>query len=444
MRPQASATHDGDMMMHRSERAPLKVLITTDWYEPVVNGVVTSVLTLKKQLEMLGCDVRVLTLAESLRSSSRDGVYRLASLNASMFYDHARISVLPNRKIRREIEQWHPDVIHSQCEFSTFLWARTIAKALDIPIVHTYHTIYEDYTHYYAPTKTMGKKMITAFSKKFCEQVSAVITPTAKVERLLRGYGVTQPIAVIPTGLDLSRFHAAETSEDLERSREIRRELGIAEGTKVLLSVCRLAKEKSVDDVLRHLAKARPAETVFVLVGDGPSRNELEDLVDHLGIRDMVRFAGFRAPEEVADYYRMADLFVSASLSETQGLTFIEAMACGVPLLCRKDDSLDGVILEGKTGYTYNSSAEFAARLGDILEDDALRARMAACAAKRAASVFSAEAFGRSAKEVYEKVLASVGTGRGRSPLSLKLSTHRESVTKTPHPTPNGKERLAA
>ena len=107
--------------MHRSERAPLKVLITTDWYEPVVNGVVTSVLTLKKQLEMLGCDVRVLTLAESLRSSSRDGVYRLASLNASMFYDHARISVLPNRKIRREIEQWHPDVIHSQCEFSTCL-----------------------------------------------------------------------------------------------------------------------------------------------------------------------------------------------------------------------------------------------------------------------------------------------------------------------------------
>lgn len=444
MRPQASATHDGDMMMHRSERAPLKVLITTDWYEPVVNGVVTSVLTLKKQLEMLGCDVRVLTLAESLRSSSRDGVYRLASLNASMFYDHARISVLPNRKIRREIEQWHPDVIHSQCEFSTFLWARTIAKALNIPIVHTYHTIYEDYTHYYAPTKTMGKKMITAFSKKFCEQVSAVITPTLKVEKLLRGYGVTQPIAVIPTGLDLSRFHAAETNEDLERSREIRRELGIAEGTKVLLSVCRLAKEKSVDDVLRHLAKARPAETVFVLVGDGPSRNELEDLADRLGIRDMVRFAGFRAPEEVADYYRMADLFVSASLSETQGLTFIEAMACGVPLLCRKDDSLDGVILEGKTGYTYDSSAEFAARLGDILEDDALRARMAACAARRAATVFSAEAFGRSAKEVYEKVLASVGTGRRRSPLSLKISTHRESVTKTPHPTTNGEERLAA
>lgn len=360
-----------------------------------------------------------------------------------MFYDHARISVLPNRKIRREIEQWHPDVIHSQCEFSTFLWARTIAKALNIPIVHTYHTIYEDYTHYYAPTKTMGKKMITAFSKKFCEQVSAVITPTLKVEKLLRGYGVTQPIAVIPTGLDLSRFHAAETNEDLERSREIRRELGIAEGTKVLLSVCRLAKEKSVDDVLRHLAKARPAETVFVLVGDGPSRNELEDLADHLGIRDMVRFAGFRAPEEVADYYRMADLFVSASLSETQGLTFIEAMACGVPLLCRKDDSLDGVILEGKTGYTYDSSAEFAARLGDILEDDALRARMAACAAKRAASVFSAEAFGRSAKEVYEKVLANVGTKRNRPRFSLSISTDRTAPA-TNRSRRDDEQRLAA
>ena len=181
-----------------------------------------------------------------------------------------------------------------------------------------------------------------------------------------------------------------------------------------------------------------------MLVGDGPSRDELEGLVDHLGIRDMVRFAGFRPPEEVADYYRMADLFVSASLSETQGLTFIEAMACGLPLLCRKDDSLDGVILEGKTGYTYADSTQFAERLADILEDDALRARMAACAARRAATVFSAEAFGRSAKEVYEKVLASVGTGRHRTPLSLKISTRPEGAAKAPRRTTNGEERLAA
>lgn len=388
-----------------SPETPLKVLITTDWYAPVVNGVVASVLTLKNQLELLGCDVRVLTLAEGLRSSSKDGVYRLASLNASIFYDHARISVLPNRAIRRELEEWRPDVIHSQCEFSTFLWARTIAKKLDIPIVHTYHTIYEDYTHYYSPSKTVGKKMISAFSKKFCAQVDAVITPTDKVEHLLRGYGVTQPIHVIPTGLDLSRFRPARSAEETERSAEIRRELKIPADHRVLVSVCRLAKEKNIDEVLDHLAAAKPERTTFVMVGDGPYRDELEERVDRLGIREMVRFTGFQDPSRVSEFYRAGDLFVSASMSETQGLTFIEAMACGLPLLCRADDSLDGVILDGITGYQFEGADDFRAKLDLLLNDPSALALMGRQGARHAASVFSAEAFGQAAVACYREVL---------------------------------------
>lgn len=400
----------GDMNVQPSlpsatAQAGLKVLITTDWYEPVVNGVVASVLTLKAQLERLGCDVRVLTLAEGLRSSSKDGVYRLASLNASIFYDHARISMLPNTKIRRELEEWRPDVIHSQCEFSTFLWARTIAKKLHIPIVHTYHTIYEDYTHYYSPSKTMGKKMISAFSKKFCGQVSAVITPTQKVETLLRGYGVTQPIHVIPTGLDLSRFSPASTAAHHSRSAQIRRELNIPADHRVLVSICRLAKEKNLDEVLDHLAESRPERTTFVMVGDGPYRHELEQHVDRLGLRSMVRFAGFQDPARVSVYYRMGDVFLSASLSETQGLTFIEAMACGIPLLCRRDDSLDGVIVDGVTGYQYNDGAEFARRLTQMLNEPNALAHMSRQAARHAAERFGAEAFGAAAVKCYRGML---------------------------------------
>lgn len=386
-------------------RAGMKVLITTDWYEPVVNGVVASVLTLKAQLENLGCDVRVLTLAEGLRSSSRDGVYRLASLNASVFYDHARISVLPNKRIRRELEEWKPDVIHSQCEFSTFMWARTIAKKLRIPIVHTYHTIYEDYTHYYSPSKTVGKKMISAFSKKFCSQVDAVIAPTQKVETLLRGYGVAEPIHVIPTGLDLTRFSPTRTSADDERSAEIRRELDIPGDHRVLISVCRLAKEKNVDEVLEHLANTRPERTTLVMVGDGPYRRELEVLVDRLGIRSMVRFAGFQDPSRVPEYYRMGDVFVSASLSETQGLTFIEAMACGIPLLCRRDDSLEGVIIDGVTGFQYTSRIEFAQALSTLLDGPRTLRHMSHQAAHHTAQRFSAEAFGTAAVGCYREVL---------------------------------------
>lgn len=421
--------HGGMNVQHSSPspapRAGMKVLITTDWYEPVVNGVVASVLTLKAQLERLGCDVRVLTLAEGLRSSSRNGVYRLASLNASVFYDHARISVLPNRRIRRELEEWKPDVIHSQCEFSTFLWARTLAKKLRIPIVHTYHTIYEDYTHYYSPSKTVGKKMISAFSKKFCSQVDAVITPTHKVETLLRGYGVNAPIHVIPTGLDLTRFSPARSSADHERSAQIRRELKIPADHRVLVSVCRLAKEKNVDEVLEHLAQAHPARTTFVMVGDGPYRHELESLVDRLGIRSMVRFAGFQDPSRVPEYYRMGDVFVSASLSETQGLTFIEAMACGIPLLCRHDESLEGVIIDGVTGYQYTSTAEFTDALGTLLDDPRALRRMSRQAAHHAAQRFSAEAFGSAAVSCYRDVLGLEPTIAPVTPLEPRTRNRK-------------------
>ena len=406
--------------------SPLKVLITTDFYAPVVNGVVTSVLTLKAQLEELGCDVRVLTLAEGMRSSFSDGIYRLASLNASVFYDHARISVLPNKNIRREIEAWHPDVIHSQCEFSTFLWARAIAKKLNIPIVHTYHTIYEDYTHYYSPSKTMGKKMITAFSKKFCTQVDAVITPTEKVQRLLRGYGVSQPIHVIPTGLDLTHFRPAETEAEIARSAQIREELEIPADHQVLVSVCRLAKEKNLDEVLLNLAEAKPEKATFVMIGDGPYRPELEALVDELGIREMVRFAGFRSPKEIPEFYRMADIFLSASLSETQGLTFIEAMACGLPLLCRQDDSLAGVIIEGTTGFEYTNAKEFAEALDFLLSDPDHAKWIGSRGQAHAATKFSATAFGDAVIDSYYQVMNSK-QGRFKGP-NLKFIANFEDA----------------
>lgn len=389
----------------RSSR-PLRVLLTTDWWEPTVNGVVASVTTLKRELEALGHEVRVLTLAEGLRSTRRDGVYRLGSVSASIFYDRARIGALRNDPIRREILEWSPDVVHSQCEFSTFVWARRISRELGVPLLHTYHTIYEDYTHYYSPSRTMGRKMVAAFSRKLCESTDAVVAPTAKVQKLLVGYGITRPVHVIPTGLDLRRFRPARDAAELADATTLRRELEVPAGHTVLLSVCRLAKEKNVEEVLRHLAASGREDCTLVLVGDGPSREHLEDLAEELGIADRLRFVGGVEPAEVPRYYRMADVFVSASLSETQGLTFIEALACGLPLLCRRDPSLTGVVLEGTTGWQYDDEQEFAYRLGDLAGHPDERARMAGAAVRHAHETCGAETFARRTVEVYEDVLA--------------------------------------
>ncbi|WP_259559153.1 glycosyltransferase [Brachybacterium sillae] len=389
-----------------TEDRPLRVLLTTDWWEPVVNGVVASVTTLRRELEAAGCEVRVLTLAEG-RHSSRDGdVYRLGSLSASMVYDRARIGALRSDPIRREILQWRPDVIHSHCEFSTYVWARRLSGLLGVPLVHTYHTIYEDYTHYYSPSRVMGRKMCAAFSRRVLDRTDAVIVPTQKVARLLTAYGVRTPLHVVPTGLDLRSFRPAVTEAERADARALRASLGISEDQKVLLSVCRLAKEKNLEEVIAHVAAADRDDAVLVVVGDGPYRGTLEAWVQELGVADRVRFVGVVPPQEVARWYRMGDIFVSASLSETQGLTFIEALACGLPLLCRRDPSLTGVVLEGRTGWLYEGPEEFLIRLSNLLQDTRGRAQMADAAVAHARSTCGAEAFAQAALAVYWSALA--------------------------------------
>ena len=122
----------------------MKILITTDWYTPAVNGVVTSVKNLQRELERRGHEVRILTLSQSLHSWSRDGVTAIGSVNAGRIYPGARLRTAMAGRWVRELMDWRPDVIHSQCEFSTFILARRIAEELDVPLVHTYQTVYED------------------------------------------------------------------------------------------------------------------------------------------------------------------------------------------------------------------------------------------------------------------------------------------------------------
>lgn len=405
---------------------PLRVLLTTDWWEPVVNGVVASVTTLRRELQSLGCDVRVLTLSPGIRTRSEEGVYRLASVNASMVYDRARIGMPASRPVLKEILAWGPDVVHSQCEFSTYVWARRIARQLDVPLVHTYHTIYEDYTHYYSPSRTVGRKVVQTFSRKVLDRTDAVVVPTRKVAEILDGYGVTRPVHVIPTGLDLERFRPARTSEEHADAAALRASLGILPRQEVVLSVSRLAKEKNLDEVLERFATIDRADAVLVLVGDGPHREALAEHAERLGIASRVRFAGVVDPSEVHRWYRIGDLFVSASLSETQGLTFIEAMSCGLPLLCRRDPSLAHVVIDGRTGWQYDDAGGFVRLASALLDDPSLRERMSRASVEHARSTCGSAAFGRDVLEMYRELLES---RRSRLRQGRILAPRRQEVT---------------
>lgn len=130
----------------------MKILITTDRYAPAMNGAVTAVLNLRRELVNRGHEVRVLTLSQTAHSIYRNGVTFLGSVPAGLVYPGARLrTVLAGEQIRELLDRG-PNLVHSQCEFGTFFPARRIVEALGIPPVHTCHTVYENYTHYFSPS----------------------------------------------------------------------------------------------------------------------------------------------------------------------------------------------------------------------------------------------------------------------------------------------------
>ncbi|WP_172196034.1 glycosyltransferase family 4 protein [Saccharibacillus qingshengii] len=379
----------------------MKILITTECYRPIINGVVTSVVNLQSELEKNGHEVRILTLSPDAHSFVQEDITYIGSVKA--LYPGVRTALRVHRRELQDLLDWKPDVIHSQCEFSTFRMARYIAGKLKIPIVHTYHTVYEDYTHYFSPSRTWGRAAVALFTRSTLKHVQSVVAPTQKVRSLLEGYGVPGDIHVVPTGVDLSQFQAELSAE---RRLVLRESFGLSEKDHVLVSVGRLAKEKNLEEILRFVSQCRQPHLKLLVVGDGPNRQALERYAKELDLQDRVVFAGMVQPERIADYYKLGDLFVSASNSETQGLTYIEAMASGVPVLCRRDDCLSGVVDSGVNGWQYDTFEQFEESLTAALHQEGLLEELGENARKLALERYSSSAFGTSAEQIYVRATA--------------------------------------
>lgn len=381
----------------------MKILITTDLFVTASNGVVTSVKNLRDELSRKGHDVRILTISGSM-SSYRDGcTYYIKSIPFGAVYPDVRVPVSFHSSYIQELIDWRPDVIHSQCEFFSFHFAKRISRITGAPLVHTYHTLYEQYAGYVIPFERLGQYVVKTLSRKRLKCVDTVITPSRKTETALRSYGLLKPIRVIPSGISMQQ-HKNRLSES-ERRRK-RQELGISDDNQVLISLGRLGVEKNTDELIRLFYEARKHndKLVFLVVGDGPARDHLESLAVSLGVSDSVIFTGMVEPTAVQKYYQLGDVFVSASTSETQGLTYIEAAANGLPLLCRKDPCLDDVIQEGINGYEYTTACEFLEELNAMLETPGWR-ESAGRHSEEIASTFDKSSFAVGVEKIYKSVL---------------------------------------
>lgn len=379
----------------------MKILITADCYTPTINGVVTSILNLETELRRLGHDVKILCPSENFHSSESENVYRIGSVGVGRIYSGARAALRISQSHLQKLIDWKPDIIHSQSEFSSFIMAKRIAAEVNCPIVHTYHTVYENYTHYFSPSITLGRKAVILMTKRILRHTKAVIAPSQKIERLLKDYGIAQPIKVIPTGLRLKKF-SDEISVNI--INELKAKLGIQLKSRVLITVGRAAKEKNIDELIRYFKRLDIENTVFVIVGGGPYLDALKDLAYAENISDKMIFTGAVEPENIAAYYRLGDIFLSASQSETQGLTYIEALASGLPAVCRRDDCLNDVITNGKNGGQYTDFKEFSELIRTFLFNDELYKSMSEKAVQTAQK-YSAEKFAKDVETVYMEIL---------------------------------------
>ncbi len=386
----------------------MKILLTTDAFAPIVNGVVTSVMTLYTQLKLRGHDVRILALAHEGCSRQEGDVYMIRSFSVNIYPD-ARATVNYKSRMVSEIIKWGPDIIHSQTEFCSFLFARKIAKKLDIPIIHTYHTLYQDYTSYFTKHENLGKKAVIIFSRRILKTVDTVVVPTNKTKGILEAYHIEPPIEVIPNGIDFTRFMKTLTQEEKHALKET---LNIPLGHKVIVTVGRVGKEKNLDEVMLNMkALVEQRKNIsLVIVGNGPYRLELEKMAEQLGIQDSVVFAGMIDQMEIYKYYKLGDIFVSGSTSETQGLTYIEALINEVPIVCRKDDCLKALLKEGYNGYTYETSEEFIHIINDLLDHPDKYNEIKAHTAE-SVQAYSSEIFGKKIEALYEKVIANKEQG---------------------------------
>jgi len=387
----------------------LRIGIFTDTYPPFINGVSTSIVMLKKALEKQGHTVYIVTVNNEnmkYKYEEDEKVIRIPGIPVGI-YDYRLTGIYPV-KIVNKIRKWHLDVIHSQTEFGVGTFARIIAKQFHIPLVHTYHTMYEDYVHYITKGYFVGtsKKIVEYLTLFYCDKtISELIVPTEKTKELFKEkYKVNRNVYVIPTGIEIEKFYL-ENNKNLN-ILEKRNSLGIAKDDFVILFVGRIGTEKNIDLLLNGMDKLikLSKKIKLLIIGDGPDMGYYKEYVYKRKLGKNVIFTGKVPWDSISEYYLIADIFATASVTETQGLTVIEAMAAGLPVVCINDESFTGTIMNNVDGIIFNNLEEYIEAITKLYQDRELLKNLGK-KARIDAEKYSSEKFATSVLEVYRTAI---------------------------------------
>ncbi len=386
----------------------MKILIASDSYKQI-NGVSNSVSLLVHGLRERGHEVKVLSLSLGRKSYREGDDYYIASVDA-LIYPDMRISVAVRDDLIDELTAWKPDIAHIQTEFSAKWLAMKVVKKCGIPYVMTSHTNYEEYMKSKKVNSKLARVIIKNFERIVYGKADTLIVPSYKIQELVDIYKVKCPVVVIPTGIELSNHPHVRGDKERLLSR-----LGVKNNDKVLVTVSRISKEKNIDELIAFMPAVlkKDPDVSLIVVGGGPYLEKLKEKADALKLNDSVRFTGMVPSDEVYKYYQMGNIFVSGSTFETQGLTYVEALANGLPLVCREDKCLINIIEQGKNGFTYTDEAGFVDHVLTILHDPERQKEMSKTSTSKSFA-FSKDVFVEAVEQLYADIIERKESGEIR------------------------------
>ena len=383
----------------------MRIGIFTDTYPPYINGVSTSIQMLERALRKKGHQVFIVTVnPENMTYKYEKNIIRIPGIPTGI-YDYRLTGIYPVRAIKT-IKKWNLDVIHSHTEFGIGTFARIIAKQLNIPLVHTYHTMYEDYVHYITKGyfNDTSKKIVEYLTKFYCDKTAKeLIVPTKKAYKLFKEkYKVDKNVHIIPTGIETERFHRENI--DSKKLQKIKNDLNIKNDDFIILYVGRLAEEKDVEFLIENQEyfTKKNKKVKLLILGSGPDYDKYVKMGEKL--KDNIIFTGKVPYENIPYYYNIGTIFVTASTTETQGLTLIEAMSTSMPVVCIDDESFKNTIIDGLNGFTFKNKKEYRKEIDELINNNNLVKKLGT-QAKISTSEYSSKYYAERVLDVYKKTI---------------------------------------
>lgn len=377
----------------------MNVGIFTNAYKPIISGVVNSISLFKQGLAHLGHNVYIFAPGFPEYKDNEPHVYRFRSISITQKVKYPLAIPISNR-IAKIIPELKLDVIHTQHPYILGEVGANYAKKFKIPLVYTFHTQFEQYSHYIPFNQNIVKMLARLSVINYTKKCDCIITPAPSIMELLKSYGIKQRVEVLPNAIDLSSFENPD-------KHKIWAKYSIGQNERVLINVGRLGLEKNLAFML-HAFKiiAHKAHNVkLMIVGEGPEEKALKDLSGELGLGRKVTFTGRIDYHEIPSYYGAADIFIMTSVTEVKPLAILEAMASGLPMVAVAASGSSDTITSGLDGILTELNIEdFASEALKLLENNDLRKKMGHHA-KQTAAQYSIISTSKKLAQIYDDLI---------------------------------------